>query len=307
MRKNILWSITSDLPLFLLYSGKTLFFTLKQEKRENFSLLHGKENLQSLFPAVYYRQLNRKGDFMKKIFRYFCLLSSVILLTGCHSNKYEEHYTSVTDQNHYIPTEKPARLVELTDASQITKLQTSDDYILIGTSTFYGLWTPRTFAIDCAEKYGASLVLVSYRVGETKNETLTKYVQTRQKTHHYGTAYGYYGYQTYYLGSTKTYGTMPVTINYQNTYYHQYAYFFGERRNKNAFGIYFQLPENIPGNKNKKIRVSAVAANSPAAKQGIKAGDIVKAINGREIRNAEEIAPFMNGTEKIVKVEVTHE
>ena len=67
------------------------------------------------------------------------------------------------------------------------------------------------------------------------------------------------------------------------------------------------MPENIPGNTEKKIRVAIVVANSQAAKQGIKVGDVVVSINGANIKNTEDIMPFINGVERIESIEVTHE
>ena len=132
-------------------------------------------------------------------------------------------------------------------------------------------------------------------------------VPTSQTTYHHGTVYGSYGNYANFHGSSTTYGSTPVTINYQNTYYQQTAYFFGKRKNKNSYGVYFQLPENIPGNTDKKIRISIVVANSQAAQRGIKPGDVVISINGKSIKTNEDVIPFMNGTEKIESIEVKHE
>ena len=242
---------------------------------------------------------------MKKT-AYLLLLFSVLLLVGCQSNKYEEYY-SVIVENDYLRSEDPVKLVELAEASQIVKLQATDDYILIGTSSFHDLWVPRIFAVDCAKKYGACLVVLSYQKGETKKESTTINVPTAQTTYHRGTFYGPYGNNVDFCGSSTTYGSTPVTINYTNTYYKQQAYFFAQRNNKNSFGVYFQLPKNIPGNTDQNIRVAIVVTNSQAEKQGIKVGDIVKSINGKTIKSVDDILPFMNGSMKIENIEVAHE
>ena len=237
----------------------------------------------------------------------FLLLPLLIsLLSACQSNKYSDYYSVLIDDN-YVRIDEPAKLIERADSSQIAKLQATDDYILIGTSSFYDLWVPRIFAVDCAKKYGACMVVLSYQKGETKEDCFTMNVPTSQTTYHWGTIYGSYGRYANFHGSSRTYGSTPVTINYSNTYYNQQAYFFGKRKNKNSFGIYFHLPENIPGNTEKKIRVAIVVANSQAAKQGIKVGDVVVSINGANIKNTEDIMPFINGVERIESIEVTHE
>lgn len=242
-----------------------------------------------------------------KSFISLAFLLTVTFLTGCQSNnKYEEYYSSLVG-NEYVRSDKPAKMLELADISQIAKIQSSDDYILIGTSTFYDLWVPRVFAIDCAKKYGASLIIVSWQKGETKDESITMNIPTSQTTYHHGTVYGSYGSYVNFHGSSTTYGSRPVTINYQNTYYHQQAYFFAKRKNKNPFGIYFQLPENIPGKTDTNVRAAIVVTNSQAEKQGIKVGDIIKSVNGKLIKSAADIMPFVNGTERIEHIEVVHE
>ncbi len=246
------------------------------------------------------------GENSMKKFVYLLLPLFALFLTGCQSNKYEEYYSILAD-NDYLRVDEPAKLIELAEASQISKLQATGDYILIGTSSFYDLWVPRTFALNCAKKHGACLVVLSYQKGETKEGSVTMNVPTSQTTYHHGTVYGSYGNYANFHGSSTTYGSTPVTINYQNTYYQQTAYFFGKRKNKNSYGVYFQLPENIPGNTDKKIRVSIVVANSQAAQRGIKPGDVVTSINRKSIKTNEDVIPFMNGTEKIESIEVKHE
>ena len=77
--------------------------------------------------------------------------------------------------------------------------------------------------------------------------------------------------------------------------------------NKNIFGVYFKLPENIPGSTDTKIRIINVIKDSQADKLGIKQGDIVKSINGKPIKNNNDIMPFISGDEQIENIEVIHE
>ena len=239
----------------------------------------------------------------------FSLPLSLLLLfviTGCQSNRYEEYYSVSTDSD-YLRVNEPAKLIELAEPSQIEKIQATGEYILIGTSSFYDLWVPRIFAMDCAKKHGAALVVLSYKRGETIDGSVTVNVPTSQTTYHHGTVYGSYGNYANFYGSSTTYGSTPVTINYQNTYYQQNAFFFGKRAHKNSFGIYFNLPENIPRNNDLRIRVHTVVAKSKAEKLGIKSGDIVVSINGKKINAVDDIIPFMKGTKEIESIEVAHE
>ena len=244
---------------------------------------------------------------MKRVFLILPLLLILVFLSGCQGNKYEEYYSAILDKSDYISTDEAAKLIEVADASQISVFESNDDYVLIGTSAFKDLWVPRIYSIECAKKYGASLVLVSYQKGETKEGQVIMNVPTSQTTYHHGTVYGRHGRHVSFSGSSTTYGSTPVAINYQNTYYQQQAYFFGKRKNKNSFGVYFQLPENIPGNTDTRVRIAIVASGSLAEKQNIKVGDFVKTVNGKSIKTADDIRPFIEGTEKIEKIEVTNE
>ena len=98
-----------------------------------------------------------------------------------------------------------------------------------------------------------------------------------------------------------------MVINYEDTYYQQDAFFFAKRKFKNDFGVYFRLPENIPGNTDTKVRISIVIKGSEAEKQGIKENDIVKSINGITINSPEDVAPYIEGKEQIKTMKVTRE
>ena len=249
-----------------------------------------------------------------RLFSYpnYLLFFSVLCLAffvGCASNKYEEVYSAVYD-GEYVHSDDDPKLIELASEKQLRELLRSDDYVLIGTSSLYDLWVPRTFAIKCGKKHGASLVALSYEVGKTVSNTAVVNVPTRQTTYHSGSIYGYgYGYSGFanYYGSSTTYGSTPMVINYEDTYYQQDAFFFAKRKYKNDFGVYFRLPENIPGNKDKTVRISLVVKGSKADKLGIKENDKVKSINGVTINDPEDVLPYIEGKEQIKTMKVTRE
>lgn len=243
----------------------------------------------------------RKKTFLKMIIPVLALG-----LSGCSANKYMEHFSPVANAE-FCPSDiQYPRLIELADKEQLELLLRDDNYVLIGMSSFYDLWVPRTFVVDCAKKYQAELIALSYKVGETVKESTVINVPTRETTYHSGSVYSAYGSVNYY-GTSTTYGSTPVVINYKNTYYHQSAYFFAKRKYKNSFGVYFQFPENIPGKVDARTRVAFVAPNSEAEKKGIKAGDIVQRINGKIVASFEDFQPFVLGEEKIHTLEVSHE
>ena len=86
----------------------------------------------------------------------FLLLPLLIsLLSACQSNKYSDYYSVLIDDN-YVRIDEPAKLIELADSSQIAKLQATDDYILIGTSSFYDLCSRLCKKIWCM--YGRAFI-----------------------------------------------------------------------------------------------------------------------------------------------------
>lgn len=243
---------------------------------------------------------------MKKIFYTFFIIIIACFLSACQSNKYEEYYQSIATAD-YIKHSGDIAMFELVDTQLMEELLSSPNYIIIGQSSFHSLWVPRRFAIDCGKKHGALFIVVSYQKGETQQKTAIINVPTSQTTYHNGYVHNSYGGSSYFHGSSTTYGSTPVAINYTDTYYAQQAYFFAERKNKNPFGVYFQLPENIPGNTDMRIKIATVIKNSPADKLGIKKGDIVKTINGKLISSTEDIKPFIHEEEQIKNIEVVHE
>ena len=76
---------------------------------------------------------------------------SCLFFAGCASNKYEEVYSAVYE-GEYIRSDDDPKLIELASEKQLRDLLRSDDYVLIGTSSLYDLWVPRTFALKCGKK-----------------------------------------------------------------------------------------------------------------------------------------------------------
>ncbi len=231
--------------------------------------------------------------------------SSLPFFCSCYSNLYEDYYTS-THETDYVKTTGRPELVEFVDPSLLKKLQEEQGYVVIGTSSFYHFWTPRVFALDCAEQHGASLVLVLHQKGDEKQKSKTVYMPVSNTTYSSGVMYGPYGPHGVTWGST-TYGSVPVTVNYTETYYPQFAYFLAKRKHINSFGVYFQRPENIPGASSAAVRISIVVPGSKADRQGIRAGDLVRKINGSPVLSQLDVEPYKNGSREIESMEVSHE
>ena len=99
-------------------------------------------------------------------------------------------------------------------------------------------------------------------------------------------------------------GIAPVTENPAGVEYLQVAYYLARRKHINSFGVYFLFPASV---RDSRVRIGVVIPASPAAKQGIRAGDTVVSINGRRIFGPEDVMPFAVNKEEIVRMETVHE
>ena len=227
---------------------------------------------------------------------FLIIFLATFFLVGCGTNKYEEKYSVISD-GEYIPSKENPKLIEIISKRQLNELMRNDGYILIGKSYLYDTYIPRTFAVDCAKKYGASLIAFEQGKGEIIEYDSIDYVPTTSTTYFYGDVYG----------TATTHGSVPIPVKRHMVCYPQTAYFFAKREFNNSFGISFQLPENIPGSRNTTVRVSAVRKGSQAEKNGIKKNDIIKSINGETISSSDDVMPYVKGEKAIKTIKVSHE
>ena len=237
------------------------------------------------------------------------ILAALSLLVACaQKNDYINFYSQqpISQNDHvFASAETQPEIIELTSLKELDEWE-SKGYCITGTSSFYALWTPRTFAVDCARKYGASVILVFYETGGTEHKSMIVNMPTTSTTYHNGCVSTPNGMVTY-SGRSTTESSVPIAINYDEQYYYQYAYFLAKRKNINSFGAFFKFPENIPGNTDQQLRIAAVITGSPAFKQGIRKGNVVKKINGCSIQNTLDAKDFINGAKEINSIEVSHE
>lgn len=242
-----------------------------------------------------------------KYYHWFYVLCFFIL-AGCESNKYEEHYSVISDTEHGSLQEEPI-IIEIISKKQLNKLMHDDRYVLIGKSEFTDFYYPRTYAIDCAKKHGAALIAVECGNPETIEYDSVDYIPTTSTTYHSGSILdsSYYGGYYNYSGTSTTYGSTPIVVKRHKTYYPQTGYFFAKNKNNNTFGVSFQLPDNIPGTNDTSIKVLSVKKGSQAEKLCIRKNDIVKSINGQTISSPNDVLPYINGTKTIKTIKVSHE
>ena len=241
------------------------------------------------------------------ILSFLCLLLG-LLLSGCVTNNYASFHSSNTKKLPYVERcrVKYPLIDELFDLSEVQEWR-NKGYEVIGTSSFHGLWTPRTKAIDVARKHCAEVVLVYYELEGEREEEETFIVPHHETAFHHGTVYGY-GSSVSYSGYSTSVSYIPVSISYTNRYYAQKAFYLAKRSAINSYGVYFVEPSSIPGRAvDESVVVDIVITGSPAEKAGVKVGDVVVSINDQPINSFEEAKPFMLGQLAISSMEVSHE
>jgi len=223
----------------------------------------------------------------------------LLLLCSCKTvNPYDNNYYALADESEYwkvLPGTRPD-MQEISDWDHMRSLQEEGGYMVIGISAFSQGWTPRMLARECARKNGAQLIRFYHKDPVPKAQSRIDFdpVQLR------GTTCGNPGGYAWML---PIHGTVPVTVHEQELSYPQFTYYLARRRHINSFGVYFRFPDR----RDPRVRVGIVVPRSQAAKQGIKPGDYVYSINGKRIRTAEDVRPFADNKQTILRMEVNHE
>ena len=228
----------------------------------------------------------------------FLTAALAVFSAGCGQvNQYENNFTPSAQRVAFLKAPPGTRpeLYEIEDWDLLRDYQEKEHYAVIGYSFFGQSWMPRCRALECAEKIGASLVLV-YSIPSSVGGKAA--VPDHQP------------YSGVFLPS-RNYGwikrlrrTSPVTDNPAGADYQQVAYYLAKREHINSFGVYFLFPVSAGDS---RIRIGVVVPGSPAAKQGIRPGDRVVSINGRRVFGSEDVMPFAVNQEEIVSMETAHE
>ena len=85
------------------------------------------------------------------------------------------------------------------------------------------------------------------------------------------------------------------------------AMFFKKVDTSNLYGVYWDVPKRLPTETAESpvtVRILAVLCGSLAEKNGIRRGQVVKAINGVAVKTRADIAPYVNREACIRKLEV---
>lgn len=268
------------------------------------------------------------------------ILLVAVFLSGCATSGYKQFYNPYVDAK----TQPEVQLLAKGQAPQIFGTDNFDrdililrskNYIPIGYSSFNGGYEDTKNAAEQAKQIGATLVLVSSQYTNTQTTTSTLFLPDNKTTYHSGTASGntsynsaYGGYlgssntNATYSGTSTTYGTKAVPITSHQRRYDQNAVYFVRSTKKYKFGVQFNdltPDQRAQFERNTGVLINVVIEDSPAFYSNVLAGDVLIAVDGHLVKNAQhamklmggvspdkkssELTVIRNGTEKEIEVQ----
>lgn len=229
------------------------------------------------------------------------------LCCGCLTNYYEKNYVD-TQGGKVIKSIQSAAPVEIRTATTEEDVLDliEDGYVSIGHSSFIAPYTSLSLAVDTAEEKGADLVLIDIRYKSTEQYTSVMYLPSTSTTYASGNVSAN-GISGTYSGSSTTYTLNAVPVQRSRDIYSHDAMFFKKIDISKLYGVSWFVPKRLPTETVDapiQVRILAVLKGSQAERDGIKRGQIVKTINGVTINTRKDMAPFLDTSVVITKVEV---
>lgn len=250
---------------------------------------------------------------MKKI---IYVITFPLLLSGCLLNHYDKYYVDTEGDNKIqsIHGDAPVEIRIATTEDDVLNL-IEEGYVSIGYSSFTAPYTPMSLAVDMAEDKGAALVLVDIKYKSTEQYTSVMYLPSTSTTYTHGSVRanawrsggGYAHAHGTYSGASTTHTLNAVPVQRNRDIYSHDAMFFKKIDTSKQYGVNWFVPKRLPTEAvDAPIQVSvlAVLRGTQAEKDGIKRGQIVKSINGVAIKTRKDMAPFLDGSVAVTKVEV---
>lgn len=238
------------------------------------------------------------------------------LFNGCLTNHYDKYYVDTQNDKiiESIHGNAPVEIRTATTEDDVLDLM-EEGYVSIGHSSFIAPYTPLSLAVDTAEEKGAALVLVDIRYKNTEQYTSVMYLPSTSTTYTHGhvranawrSGGGYAHVNGTYYGSSTTHTLNAVPVQRSRDIYSHDAMFFKKIDTTKLYGVNWFVPKRFPteaADAPIQVRVLAVLRGSQAEKDGIKRGQIVKTINGVTINNRMDMAPFLDASAMITKMEV---
>jgi hypothetical protein len=238
------------------------------------------------------------------------------LFGGCLTNHYDKFYVDTQGDKiiESIHGNAPVEIRTATTEDDVLDLM-EEGYVSIGHSSFIAPYTPLSLAVDTAEEKGAALVLVDVRYKKTEQYTSVMFLPSTSTTYTHGnmsanawsSGGGYAHVNGTYSGSSTTHTLNAVPVQRSRDIYSHDAMFFKKIDTSKLYGVRWFVPKRLPTEAVDapiQVRILAVLKGSQAERDGIKRGQIVKAINGVVINTRKDMAPFLDTSVVITKVEV---
>jgi len=178
----------------------------------------------------------------------------------------------------------------------------SKHYVVIGYSSFNGGYEDQDAIITQAKSVGATVVLSNSKFTNTATTTSMLVLPNNQTTYHSGyvssRSLGYGNLNSTYSGTSTTYGTTSVPVTSSQNRYDQTAIYLIRSTAKPRIGVICEdlSPEQRSEiGRNTGIVVTIVKENTPAFAANLLMGDIIIAIDGREVEGREHATRLFNG------------
>jgi PDZ domain len=236
-------------------------------------------------------------------------ISMLVLLAAC-TNPYGKFYTDLSSgadvkSAPFVETHSGnPEILEGSNSDEEIDQLIANGWLAIGYSSFSAGSVDPSMALAHAQQIGAHLVVVSNSYQGTVSGSMPLTLPSTTTTNHTGTVAGYGG-SAMYGGTSTTYGTTTSYIPYSVDRY-EYLATYWIKRKSGGWGIYCNdlTPEQrASAGTNKGIFVANVANNGSAYEADILPGDIIIAIDDRELRGCgdfESVAASVVGREAVV-------
>ena len=248
--------------------------------------------------------------------RAILIITIASLFGGCLTNHYDKFYVDTQGDKIVVSIHgnAPVEIRTATTEDDVLDLM-EEGYVSIGHSSFIAPYTPLSLAVDTAEEKGAALVLVDVRYKKTEQYTSVMFLPSTSSTYTHGnmsanawsSGGGYAHVNGTYSGSSTTHTLNAVPVQRSRDIYSHDAMFFKKIDTSKLYGVSWFVPKRLPteaADTPIQVRILAVLKGSQAERDGIKRGQIVKAINGVVINTRKDMAPFLDASAVITKVEV---
>ncbi|MBC8554729.1 MAG: PDZ domain-containing protein, partial [Candidatus Brocadiales bacterium] len=246
--------------------------------------------------------------------RFTIILFLAIVLSGCVTSGYKQFYNPYVDAKtlpevQLLAEGQEPQIFGTDNFDRDIRILQSKQYIPIGHSSFNSRYEDIKNAAAQAKRIGATIVLVSSQYTNTQTTTSTLFLPDNRTTYNSGTAYGnttynsaYGGYlgssntRATYSGTSTTYGTKAVPFTTHQRRYDQTAVYLVKSTQKLKFGVQYNdlTPEQrTQFERNTGVLINVVVENSPAFFANVLAGDVLIAVDGKAVQNAQHAGQLM--------------